>query len=194
MKSLCVFCGSSFGRHPEYRASAESLGRVLAIRGVRLIYGGGNVGLMGAVADACLAAGGSVTGVIPQALVDREVAHHGVTELHIVRTMHERKAMMADLASAFLALPGGIGTFEEFFEILTWSQLGLHQKPCGLLNVLGYYDPLLALMNHAVEEGFLRETHRRMLLSGESGDELLDALDAWEPAPQTPKWVDRSDR
>jgi uncharacterized protein (TIGR00730 family) len=182
LRSVCVFCGSAFGRHPEYRASAELLGRLLASQGLRLVYGGGNVGLMGAVADACLSAGGAVTGVIPQALVDREVAHRGLTELHIVRTMHERKAMMADQSDAFVVLPGGLGTFEEFFEVLTWSQLGLHQKPCGFLNVRGYYDRLLALMNHAVEEGFLRESHRHLLLWGDDPEKLLIALDEWRPA------------
>ena len=148
---------------------------------------------MGIVADACLQAGGSVTGVIPESMVEREIAHRGLTELHVVASMHERKALMADLAGAFVALPGGMGTFEEFFEVLTWSQLGLHRKGCGLLNVLGYYDPFLAMADRAVAEGFLRPAHRHMLLAAEDVADLIDALAEYQP-PQVPKWIDRTTR
>jgi uncharacterized protein (TIGR00730 family) len=189
LNSLCVFCGSSSGNRPIYRDSAATLGRVLAAQGITLVYGGGNVGLMGVVADACLEAGGRVVGVIPQLLVDKEVAHLGLTELHVVGSMHERKALMADLAGAFLALPGGAGTFDEFFEILTWAQLGLHRKACGLLNVEGYYDPLLAMADHAVAEGFLRPAHRSMLLSDTDPVRMLDGLRGYEP-PVVEKWAE----
>ena len=185
--SVCVFCGSSIGRRPEYRRAAEELGALLAKRNIRLIYGGGNVGLMGAVADACLAAGGAVTGVIPQALGDKELAHWGLTELHVVKSMHERKALMAELAGAFIALPGGFGTFEEFFEVLTWTQLGLQRKACGLVNVLGYYDSLLALADRAAEDGFLQPVHREMLVAGDSAAAVLEMVLHLEP-PALPKW------
>jgi uncharacterized protein (TIGR00730 family) len=187
IQSVCVFCGSSFGARPEYRAAAEQLGTLLAQRHIRLIYGGGNVGLMGAIADACLAAGGEVIGVIPQALGDKELAHWGLTELHIVKSMHERKAMMADLAGAFIALPGGYGTFEEFFEVLTWTQLGLQRKACGLVNVLGYYDSLLALADRAGEEGFLQPVHRKMLMAADTPAAVLDLVLHVEP-PSVAKW------
>jgi uncharacterized protein (TIGR00730 family) len=173
---ICVFCGSSSGVHIDYAQAAQTIGRLLSQRGIDLVYGGGNVGLMGALADACLAAGGRVIGVIPQALVDREAAHTGLTELRVVSSMHERKSVMADLADAFVALPGGFGTWEELFEVLSWSQLGIQRKACGLLNVRGYYDPLLELANKAVSEGFLREVNRQLLLSDVDPARLLDRL------------------
>jgi uncharacterized protein (TIGR00730 family) len=190
IEPLCVFCGASSGSRPEYKLVAEELGALLASRKIRLIYGGGNVGLMGAIADACLAAGGAVTGVIPQALMDKEIAHRGLTELHVVKSMHERKAMMAELAGAFVALPGGFGTFEEFFEVLTWTQLGLQQKACGLVNVLGYYDSLLSLADKAVEEGFLPAAHRKLVLAADSAAELLALLVNFKPSV-VPKWIGR---
>jgi uncharacterized protein (TIGR00730 family) len=179
MKSVCVFCGSSPGANPIYWEAAVALGHELAQRSLRLVYGGGNIGLMGAVADAVLEAHGQVIGVIPQQLVDREVGHHGITELIIVGSMHERKARMAELADAFIALPGGFGTIEEFVEVLTWAQLGLHAKPCGLLNVLGFYDPLLSFFDHALDQRFLRAEHRRLVLTSENPAELLDRLKSW---------------
>lgn len=190
MKRLCVFCGSSPGADPRYGEAADAVGRILAERGLGLVYGGGNVGLMGRVADAALAAGGEVIGVIPNALVSKEVAHEGLTRLDVVGSMHERKARMAELSDAFVALPGGVGTLEEMFEILTWSQLGLHAKPCGLLDVAGYFRPLLAFLDHAVAERFLKEKHRALLLAGESIDDLLDRFATWR-APKLDKWIDR---
>lgn len=184
---LCVFCGSSSGARPEYSEAAKRVGLLLAERGITLVYGAGHVGLMGELADACLDAGGSVIGAIPKALVRRELAHMRLTELHVVESMHERKALMADLADAFLALPGGIGTFEELFEIWTWSQLGLQSKACGLLNSGGYYDHLIALAEHAVEEGFLRQTARDLLLVDTDPERLLDRLGAVRiPPPGVP--------
>ena len=180
--SLCVFCGSSVGKRPEYAAAATELGRLLVERKIRLVYGGGHVGLMGVLADAVLAEGGEVIGVIPQMLVDRELAHRGVTELRTVSTMHERKALMAELSGAFLALPGGLGTFEELCEALTWSQLGIHAKPCGALNVCGYFDHLSALLDHAVGERFLTADNRGLLITAGSATELLDQLERFEPA------------
>jgi len=193
LQSICVFCGSSEGVRPEYRVAAEHVGRTLAGRGIRLIYGGGNIGLMGAVADAALEAGGDVVGVIPEHLVGWEVAHEGLPTLEVVGSMHERKARMAELADAFVALPGGFGTFEEFCEVLTWSQLGLHPKPCGLLNVAGFYDPLIALFDHATHEGFVRVTHRDLVMVEQDVDSLLNRLSLYEPRPQS-KWVDRQER
>lgn len=193
MRRVCVFCGSSRGSRPAYEAAARETGALLAARGSGLVYGGGNVGLMGAVADAALAAGGEVIGVIPEALVGWEVAHAGLTELRVVASMHERKALMADLSDAFIALPGGFGTFEELCEVLTWSQLGFHAKPCGLLNVEGYFDPLLALFNRAVEERFLRPAHRTLALEERDPARLLDLLDAYQPPP-IDKWIDRDER
>lgn len=187
IQAVCVFCGSSLGRRPEYRRAAQKMGALLAERSIRLIYGGGNVGLMGALADACLAAGGEVTGVIPQALGDKELAHWGLTELHIVKSMHERKSMMAELAGAFIALPGGFGTFEEFFEVLTWTQLGLQRKACGLVNVSGYYDSLLALADRAAEDGFLQPEHRQMVVAADSPAAVLEMVLHFEP-PAVPKW------
>ncbi len=169
---------------------AKEMGQAIAARGWTLVYGGGNVGLMGVVADAALAAGGKVIGVIPEALLARELGHLEVTELRVVNTMHERKAMMADLADAFIALPGGIGTFEEFFEVLTWAQLGIHHKPCGLINTRGYYQPLLDLLRNAVREGFLRAEHQTMVITAERAEELLTIMEAHKP-PQTAKWISR---
>jgi uncharacterized protein (TIGR00730 family) len=191
MRSVCVFCGSSAGEKPVFREAAGIVGQTLARRKLRLIYGGGNVGLMGAVADAVLAAGGEVVGVIPQALLEKELAHEGLTELIVVQSMHERKALMADRADAFLALPGGYGTFEEFCEVLTWAQLGLHAKPCGLLNVDGFYDALLGLFDRAVDEGFLRTEHRSIVTCGTDVEDLLDLFATYQP-PVLEKWIDRS--
>ena len=193
MKRICVFCGSNAGHDPRYRAEADRLGRLLAERGIELVYGGGNVGLMGVIADACLGAGGTVIGVIPEALIGKEVAgrvvdHRGLTRLEVVDSMHTRKARMAELADGFIALPGGFGTFEEFCEVLTWGQLGFHVKPMGLLNVNGFYDPLLALFERAVAEGFLREEHRAMALAADDIESLLAALAAYRPEPVS-KWL-----
>ena len=193
MKSICVFCGSNAGNQPIYRSEAEKLGRLLAARGIELVYGGGNVGLMGAVADACLEAGGTVVGVIPQALMGKEVAgrpvdHRTLTRLEVVDSMHTRKARMAELAEGFIALPGGFGTFEEFCEILTWGQLGFHAKPMGLLNVNGFYDPLLAMFYRAVADGFLRLQNRAMALADSDIEGLLAAMAAYRAEPVS-KWL-----
>jgi uncharacterized protein (TIGR00730 family) len=193
MKRICVFCGSSSGSRAEYRAVTEELGVELVRRNIGLVYGGGNVGLMGVIADAVLKAGGEVVGVIPENLVAKEVGHNGLTKLHVVRSMHERKALMADLADAFIALPGGLGTLEEFCEIVTWSQLGLHAKPCGILNVQGYYSPLLAMFDHAVQERFLKRENRALVLARDSVAELLQALEEWRPE-RVEKWLDRETR
>jgi len=192
MRRLCVFCGSSPGARAEYRAAAEAMGVALARRGIGLVTGGGRVGLMGVVADAALAAGGAVIGVIPEALVAWEVAHAGLTELRVVGSMHERKALMADLSDAFAALPGGFGTLEEYCEVLTWSQLGLHAKACGLVNVAGYFDPLLAMFDRAVAERFLRPEHRALVLAAPDPERLIDQLAAYRP-PALEKWIDRED-
>jgi uncharacterized protein (TIGR00730 family) len=190
INSVCVFCGSSPGRRPDYTTSARRLGHALAAARKRLVYGGGNVGLMGVLADAALEGGGEVTGVIPRHLVDREVAHSGLSYLRIVDSMHQRKQLMADLSDAFVVLPGGLGTLEEFFEVWTWGQLGLHRKPYGLLNVAGYFDPLLAFLDHSVEERFVSSDHRALLRVADDVDELLASLEMHEPPP-TPKWLDR---
>ena len=187
MKRICVFCGSNAGARSEYAEAARALATVLAERKLGIVYGGGNVGLMGVLADAALARGGEVIGVIPQKLVDKEVAHHGVTELLVVETMHERKALMNDLSDAFLALPGGFGTLDEFFEVLTWAQLGFHGKPCALLNVAGYYDGMLAMLDHAVTERFLRPAHRELIIADTDPLRLLQRLSAFVPAPKG-KW------
>jgi uncharacterized protein (TIGR00730 family) len=193
MRRICVFCGSSPGSRAEYRAATEELGAELVRRSIGLVYGGGNVGLMGVLADAVLKAGGEAVGVIPENLMAREVGHNGLTKLHVVHSMHERKALMADLSDAFIALPGGFGTLEEFCEVLTWAQLGLHAKPCGILNVLGYYSPLLAMFDHAVKERFLKQENRRLVVARESATELLRALEQWRPA-LVEKWLDRETR
>ena len=189
MTRVCVFAGSSSGSRPEYRAAAETLGRELGARGIGLVYGGARVGLMGAVADAVLAAGGHVTGVIPRALVEKEVAHSGLSDLRVVTSMHERKALMGDLSDGFIALPGGWGTLDEFFEILTWAQLGLHQKPCGLLNVHGYFDGLLSFLAHSTAEGFVRHEYQSMISVADSAGALLEQLAAQRP-PAVEKWID----
>jgi uncharacterized protein (TIGR00730 family) len=193
MKRICVFCGSSAGSQPKYRACAEQLGAELTRRKIGLVYGGGNVGLMGAIADSVLEAGGEAIGVIPEHLMTREIGHKRLTKLHIVHSMHERKALMSDLSDAFIALPGGFGTLEEFCEVLTWSQLGLHAKPCGIVNVLGYYTPLLAMLDHAVEERFLKPQNRALVLARDTPLELLKAFEDWRPV-HVEKWLDRETR
>ena len=180
IQSICVFCGAGVGRDPSYVAAATDVGTALAERGIELIYGGGRLGLMGAVADAALAAGGRVIGVIPIGLVDRELAHAGVSELRIVNTLHERKAVMAELADAFLALPGGLGTLEELAEVLSWAQLGLYEEPIGALDVNGFFGPLIAHLDHAAEEGFISERHRDLLIVDDDLDRLLERFDVWE--------------
>ncbi|HUP23889.1 MAG TPA: TIGR00730 family Rossman fold protein [Thermoanaerobaculia bacterium] len=187
--SICVFCGSHPGRLPAYAESARRLGERMAARGFALVYGGGKVGLMGILADAVLAGGGKVVGVIPEALLRREVGHGGVTELLVVDSMHERKALMAERSDAFVALPGGLGTFEELFEVWTWGALGIHAKPCGLLDVAGYYEWLVASLDHAVEEGFVRRGHRDILLVESDIDRLLDRLEEYE-APRVEQWLE----
>jgi uncharacterized protein (TIGR00730 family) len=193
MKRICVFCGSNPGLRPDYAAAAQALARVMAKRGIGLVYGGGHVGLMGIVADTIMAEGGAAIGVIPEALLRREVGHHGLTELHVVRSMHERKQLMADLSDGFIAMPGGYGTFEEFCEVITWSQLGIHPKPCGLLNVLGYYDALLAMFDHGVKEGFIHPQHRAMVLEDTDPGTLIDGMNAFVP-PRAEKWITPDDR
>jgi len=192
MQRLCVFSGSSPGAHPDYAAAAAELGRTLAGAGIGLVYGGASVGLMGTVADAALDAGGDVVGVIPQALVDMEIAHPRVPDLRVVGSMHERKALMAELADGFIALPGGMGTLEELFEVYTWTQLGLYAKPLGLLDVRGYYAKLGAFLDHAVAERFVTAENRALLVSEERADALLDAFRRWR-APARSKWIDRSE-
>lgn len=188
---VCVYAGTHVGRDPAYRAAAEALARTLAGAGVGLVYGGGRIGLMGVLADAALAEGGEVIGVIPGVLVEKEGAHDGLLDLRVVGSMHERKALMADLADAFVALPGGTGTLEELIEAFTWTQLGLHRKPCGLLDAGGYYQRLVAFLDHSVAEGFLDARHRATLLvSAEPGD-LLERLAAWEGQPGD-RWIDRT--
>ena len=190
MKRICVFCGSSPGARPEYVHAARRLGETLARQGLALVYGGAKVGTMGQVAHAALAAGGEVIGVIPRALVEMEVAYTDLPDLRVVDSMHERKALMVDLSDAFIALPGGLGTIDEFFEVLTWAQLGMHHKPCGLLNVCGYYDPLVDWFDHAVEQQFVQAAHRRMVLVADSAEALLDAFVAYR-SPQVNKaqWI-----
>jgi uncharacterized protein (TIGR00730 family) len=188
LRRVCVFCGSKHGRQTAYTVAAGKVGRVLAQRGITLVYGGGDVGLMGELADAALAEGGEVLGVIPGFMVDHEVAHHEITELEVVDSMHERKARMATLADAFIALPGGWGTLEELFEIVTWAQLGLHDKPVGLLDVGGFYGELLSFLDRAVSEGFIKEKHRALLLGDDDVNRLLDRLAAFVP-PTGTKWA-----
>jgi uncharacterized protein (TIGR00730 family) len=194
LRRVAVFCGSNLGTDPAYEAAARGLGELLVERGIGLVYGGGAVGLMGVIADTVLAGGGEVVGVIPQHLWDKEVGHAGLTELLVVSSMHERKLAMADRADAFVALPGGVGTFEELFEAITWTQLGIHEKPCGLLDVAGYYRLLDAFLDGAVAAGFIRDAHRRHLLtSTEDPAELLDRLAAWEPITGS-KWLTPDER
>ncbi len=189
-KRICVFAGSSPGRQPQYVEAAQQLGEELCARGYDLVYGGGRVGLMGAVADSVLGNGGQVIGVIPEGLAEKEVAHRGLTDLRVVTSMHERKALMAELSTAFIALPGGLGTLEELFEVLTWVQLGIHTKPCGLVNVGGYFNGLLEFISHAVAERVLKSDHRSMILVDSDIKALLDAVEAFVP-PIVEKWLDR---
>ena len=190
LTSLCVYCGSSPGRKPSYRETAAAFGALLAREGITLVYGGGHVGMMGALADGALGAGGRVIGVIPRALAEKELAHEGLSELHVVGTMHERKACMADHADAFVALPGGIGTMEEMFEMLTWSQLRLHRKPCGFLDIDGFYEPIVSLLAHMVEERFVTAEFADSVVVGHDGAHLLAALRAYRPVARD-KWIDR---
>jgi uncharacterized protein (TIGR00730 family) len=192
VRRVCVFCGSSPGARPAYADATAELARVLVAEGLGLVYGGARVGLMATLADTTLAEGGEVTGVIPRALVEKEIAHDGLSDLRVVRSMHERKAVMADLSDAFVALPGGLGTLEELLETYTWAQLGLHQKPCALLDVDGYYAGVVEFLSHAVVERFLREEHRAMLIVDREPRALIDRLKRFEPGAVTPKWIDRT--
>lgn len=192
MKRICVFAGSNSGSNTEYLAAARALGDALVRHQLGLVYGGARLGLMGAVADTVLAVRGHVTGVIPEALVAKEVAHTALSDLRVVASMHERKAMMGDLADGFIALPGGLGTLEEFFEVLTWAQLGLHRKPYGLLNVCGFFDDLLAFLEHSIHERFVRREHRAMVIVSSSPDSLFEQFDQYVP-PIVPKWIDAAE-
>lgn len=193
VQRACIFCGSSPGARPAYTEAAEDLGMLLVQNGITLVFGGATVGLMGRLADTVVSEGGEAIGVIPQALVDREIAHLGLTDLHVVDTMHERKQRMADLSDAFVALPGGLGTLDELFEIYTWGQLGMHRKPIGLMNVEGYFDGLVGFLEHAVAERFVREDHRDMLIVEDEPAPMLERLQSFDPASLTPKWIDRQD-
>jgi uncharacterized protein (TIGR00730 family) len=188
MKRICLFCGSSSGVRPHYAEAAAEFGRLLAEEGIGLVYGGAKVGLMRIAADAAMAAGGEVIGVMPQALVDREVAYRDIPDLRIVGSMHERKALMAELSDGFVALPGGFGTFEELMEVVTWTLLGFHAKPSGVINIEGYYDRLIGLIDHAVAEGFVNKTDRELILAADTPRAMLDALRAWRPRPIA-RWV-----
>lgn len=190
MKAVCVFCGSNPGNHPDYAAAAEALGQAIAKRGATLVYGGAEVGLMGITADAALAAGGEVIGIIPKALMDKEIGHKGLTRLEAVGSMHERKARMAELSDGFVNLPGGTGTLEEMFEVWTWGQLGFHDKPIGVLNVRGFYDPLMTFLDHQRDEGFVKPGLRDTLLSADEPEALLSAMESYQ-APVVQKWVER---
>ena len=189
MKRICVFCGSSPGSRPDYVQAGRELGEFLAKKGLGLVYGGTNIGIMGEVANAALTAGGEVIGVIPRGLVEKGIGHTGLTDLRVVNSMHDRKAMMFTLSDGFVALPGGLGTIEEFFEVLTWTQLGMHAKPCGLLNVQGYYDKLIAFLDNAVSERFVRDSHRAMVLVAERPEALIEKFESYE-APRVKKWLD----
>ncbi len=189
IKRICVFCGSHAGARSVYTEAAQQLGRAIVFREMGLVYGGGSVGLMGVIADAALQEKGDVIGVIPHALASKEFAHPGLTELRMVSSMHERKAMMAELADAFIAMPGGFGTFDEFFEILTWAQLGLHAKPIGLLNVEGYFDLLLAFINHVLRERFIQTKHHRLLITSDNPESLLEELICSKPLYEVPQWI-----
>ena len=193
LSAIAVYCGSNHGADPAYARAAADLGRLLAERGIRLVYGGGHVGLMGVLADAALASGGEVFGVITRALQAKEVAHDALTSLTVVDTMHERKAAMADAADAFVMLPGGYGTFEEFFEAVSWTQLGVHDKPCGVLDVAGYYAPLRTLLDEARRQGFVSRVHRELVITESEPGRLLDRLAGWAPV-RAGKWLDRSQR
>ena len=190
MKRICVYCGSNPGRNPEYTRAAKALGQLLASNGIGVVYGGASIGIMGTVADAALAGGSEVIGVIPSALATREVAHSGLTDLHVVDSMHQRKQKMADLSDGFVALPGGWGTLEEIFEVLTWAQLGFHDKPCGLLNVEGYYDHLKAFLGHAMDEEFVRTAYKAMIMVEEDPEVLLTKFRNYQ-APIVKKWIER---
>ena len=192
MKRLCVFCGSNPGRHPEYTAVAEQLGRLLAEKNIGLVYGGSSLGVMGAVSNAALAGGAEVIGVIPSALATREVAHQNLPRLEVVSSMHERKARMAELSDGFVALPGGWGTMEEIFEALTWAQLGLHRKPCGLLNVAGYFDPLQEFLDHAITEAFVKPEYRPMMIIEKDPSVLIERFRNYEP-PVVKKWIGKNE-
>jgi uncharacterized protein (TIGR00730 family) len=192
MKSVCVYCGSSPGRQEAYSDAARDLARSLVDRNIRLVYGGASVGIMGLVADTVLQLGGQAVGVIPEALVRREVAHKRLTELHVTQSMHERKMLMAELSDGFIALPGGIGTLEELFEAWTWAQLGLHKKPCGLLNIAGYFDALTTFLDHAVAEQFVKQPHHSMLLVERDPEALLDRFGSYQP-PAVTKWVEEDE-
>jgi len=194
MRTVCVFCGSALGLNPAYASAARELGSELSRRRLGLIYGGGRIGLMGEVATSVMAAGGTVVGVIPHALSGKEIAFGEATELIVVDTMHARKALMADRADAFVALPGGYGTCDELFEILTWAQLGIHRKPIGLLNVGGFFTPLLGWLDHIVREGLLKSKHRDLLLASESVPELLDKLSTYRPQAPITKWIEPGER
>ena len=191
LHTVCVFCAASPGVNPVYVEQAAAMGRLLASTGRRLVYGGGRTGLMGALADAMLNAGGEAIGIMPRHLVEREVAHVGLTELHVVASMHERKALLAELSDGFLALPGGLGTLEELFEVWTWGQLGLHRKPYGILEVNGFFAPLLSFLDHAVTEGFIRQEYRDLLVVGDDPRDLLERMQAMHP-PALPRWLDRA--
>lgn len=191
MKRICVYCGSSPGRQPEFAAAARTLGQVLVERGLGLVYGGAQIGIMGQIADTVLGGGGEVIGIMPKSLADREIFHTGLTKLEIVDSMHQRKALMADYSDGFIALPGGLGTIEEIFEVLTWAQLGFHKKPCGLLNVNGYFDHLTAFLNNAVAQGFVNTASRSMLMTEAEPGQLLDRFAGYE-APVVSKWIDRN--
>jgi uncharacterized protein (TIGR00730 family) len=193
VRRISVFCGSSPGARPAYAQAADELGRLLVDQGIGLVYGGGHVGLMGTLADAVLAEGGEAIGVIPEALVAKEIGHPGLSDLRVVGSMHERKALMAELADGFVALPGGLGTVEELFEVYTWAQLGLHRKPCALLDVEGYYEGIASFRSHAVEERFLGEDHRAMLIVERDPGALVERLRRFEPAAIVPKWIDREE-
>ena len=188
IKSVCVFCGAKTGTNSEYTEAAHELGRVLVSNGIRLVYGGAQIGVMGAVAEEVLKLGGEAVGVIPEALKKKEVAHEGLTKLHVVGSMHERKALLAELSDAFVALPGGLGTMEEIFEVLTWAQLGFHFKPCGFLNVAGYFTKLLDFIDYAVNQGFIKEAHRRFILSSDSPEDILQQFKDYE-APYTDRVI-----
>ncbi|MBB3772998.1 hypothetical protein FHS55_003623 [Angulomicrobium tetraedrale] len=193
MRRICVFLGSNAGRRPAYFDAATALGGLLAREGIGLVYGGASVGLMGALANAAVEAGGEVIGIIPQRLVEKEIAHKGLSDLRVVGSMHERKALMAELADGFVALPGGIGTLEELFEVWTWAQLGSHGKPCALLNIDGYYDRLLSFVDHVVDEGFMRGAHRDMLLVAQTPEQLIARMRDYQ-APNVVKWIARGER
>jgi len=192
MKRICVYCGSSYGKSPIYTEAAKALGKALTQQGIGLVYGGASVGIMGVIADAVLENGGEVIGVIPQAIADKEIAHTKLTELKVVADMHERKAMMAEDSDGFIALPGGLGTMEELFEVWTWAQLGFHQKPCGLMNVAGYYDHLTAFIDHAVDQEYVKAAHQDALLVATEPNELLQKMASYHATPDG-KWIGRDD-